>query len=93
MHLVDCFPVFPGPYERRGRDGGELQVGDRFLIERSGFEGFGAVDRDRGHLVVGVDYVERQRGVELGRDVDREMIVEMFTQAEEVLNGATKWVK
>ena len=43
MHLVDCFPVFPGPYERRGRDGGELQVGDRFLIERSGFEGFGAV--------------------------------------------------
>ena len=23
----------------------------------------------------------------------REMIVEMFTQAEEVLNGATKWVK
>lgn len=42
----------------------------RFLIERSGFEGFGAVDRDRGHLVVGVDYVERQRGVEVSRDVE-----------------------
>ena len=58
------------PYERRGRDGGELRGVDRFLIERSGFEGFGAVDRDRGHLVVGVDYVERQRGVEVGRDVE-----------------------
>ena len=32
MHLVDCFPVFPGPYERRGRDGGELQVGDRVMV-------------------------------------------------------------
>ena len=65
-----CIHIFPQPYERRGVDGGELQVGDRFRIERSGFEGFGAVDRDRSHLVVGADYVERQRGVEVGRDVE-----------------------
>jgi len=69
MYIADFLSVFPRPYERRGVDGGELQVGDRFRIERSGFEGFGAVDRDRSHLVVGADYVERQLNYSAAVDI------------------------